>query len=108
MVRLLILFFIALPAFACEYPNEGNMPLRRAVSKVKFLPETEAWARAMQKTGAVVHYAVLLDEPWYQKGVCYWPVEVRAGSEVWRRYYVSPDGKRVLPSQLRKIGSVPI
>ena len=105
MVRFLILLFISLPAVACEYPNEGNMPLRRAVSKVKYLPETETWARAMQKTGAVVHYAVLLDEPRYLKGACYWPVEVRAGSNVWRRYYVSPDGKRVL---IKETWSVPI
>ena len=105
MVRFLILLFTAAPAFACDYPNEGNMPLRRAVSKVKFLPETEAWARAMQKNGTVVHYAVLLDQPRYKKGVCYWPVEVRAGSQVWRRYYVSPDGKRVLRKEM---GSVPI
>jgi hypothetical protein len=32
-------------------------------------------------------------------------VEVRAGSQVWRRYYVSPDGKRVFRKEM---GSVPI
>ena len=72
------------------------MPLRRAVSKVKFLPETEAWAAKMHKTGAVVQYALLLDEPRQEQGRCYWPVEVRASGKVWRRYYVSPDGKTVL------------
>src|SRR5262245_44446835 len=45
---LVILLFCA-PALACEYPDEGNLPLRRAVSKVKYLPDTEAWASAMHK-----------------------------------------------------------
>jgi hypothetical protein len=92
-----LLFFLACcPAFACDYPDEGNMPLRRAVSKVKFLPETEAWAATMHKTGAVVQYALLLDEPRHERGRCYWPVEVRAEGKLWRRYYVSPDGKSLL------------
>jgi hypothetical protein len=30
---------------------------------VKFLPETEAWAASMHKAGAVVQYALRLDEP---------------------------------------------
>jgi hypothetical protein len=83
-------------AFACDYPDEGNMPLRRAVSRIKFLPETEAWAKSVHDSGAVVQYAVLLDSPRRNKGRCYWPVEVRAEGKLWRRYYVSPDGKRVL------------
>lgn len=94
MIRYLI-FLACFPAFACEYPDEGNMPLRRAVSRVKFLPETEAWAKSMHKTGVVVQYALLLDQPKLEKGRCYWPVEVRAEGKVWRRFYVSPDGKRL-------------
>jgi hypothetical protein len=85
----------ALPAFACEYPNKGNMPLRRAIAQVKYLPETEAWAAAMHEAGVVVHYALHLDQPRRENGRCYWPVEVRAGSELWRRFYVTPDGKSV-------------
>jgi hypothetical protein len=81
------------PAFGCEYPDEGNMPLRRAVAKVKFRPDTEAWAESMRKAGVVVHYAVLLDEPKLDQGECYWPVEVRADAKLWRRFYVTPDGK---------------
>jgi hypothetical protein len=34
-----------LPGFACELPDEGNMPLRRAVTRVEMLPEVHAWAR---------------------------------------------------------------
>jgi hypothetical protein len=96
LIRFLF-FLVCCPAFACDYPDEGNMPLRRAVSKVKFLPETEAWAAAMHKTGAVVQYALLLDEPRHERGRCYWPVDVRAEGKLWRRYYVSPDGRKLLP-----------
>ena len=90
------LCFVSAPALACNYPDEGNLPLRRAVSKVKYLPETEAWASARHAAGEVVQYAVLLDEPHRERGRCYWPVELRAGGALWRRYYVSPDGKQVL------------
>lgn len=69
------------------------MPLRRAVAKVKFLPETEAWAASMHKAGTLVEYALRLDQPKHQNGRCYWPVEVRAGGKLWRRFYVTPDGK---------------
>lgn len=95
LIRFLV-FLVCCPAFACDYPDEGNMPLRRAVNKVKFLPETEAWATAMHKTGAVVQYALLLDEARHERGRCYWPVDVRAEGKLWRRYYVSPDGKTLL------------
>jgi hypothetical protein len=93
---LVALCFVGTPALACDYPDEGNLPLRRAVSKVKYLPDTEAWASAMHASGEVVQYAVLVDEPHREKGRCYWPVELRAGGTLWRRYYVSPDGKQVL------------
>ena len=72
------------------------MPLRRAVTKVKLLPETEAWAAAVHKSGAVVQYALSLDREWHRGGRCYWTVEARADGKTWRRFYVSPDGKRVL------------
>jgi hypothetical protein len=85
-----------MPAWACEYPDEGNMPLRRAVARVKFLPETEAWAASMREAGAVVHYALLLEEPRRENGRCYWPVEIRAGATLWRRFYVTPDGRGLL------------
>jgi hypothetical protein len=81
---------------ACEYPDEGNMPLRRAVAKVKFLAETEAWAASMHKAGVLVEYALRLDQPKHEHGRCYWPVEVRAEGRLWRRFYVTPDGRQVL------------
>lgn len=84
------------PVLACDYPDEGNMPLRRAVAKVRNLPETEAWAKYMHGTGAIVQYALLLDRPKNENGRCYWPVEVRAGDTVWRRYYVTPDGRQLI------------
>jgi hypothetical protein len=71
------------------------MPLRRAVAKVKYLPETEAWAAERHKAGAVVQYALRLDEPMRSNGRCYWPVEVRDGQKLWRRFYVTPDGKQI-------------
>ena len=95
-VLLATLSLVSLADAACEYPDEGNMPLRRAVAKVKYLPETEAWAAAVHKHGGVVQYAVLLDEAKLAQGKCYWPVELRAEGKLWRRYYVSPDGKSVL------------
>ena len=85
-----------LAAIACDYPDEGNLPLRRAVTKVKLLPATEAWAAAAHKTGAVVQYALSLDREWRRNGRCYWTVEARAEGRTWRRFYVSPDGKTVL------------
>ena len=57
-----ICLFSPQPALACEYPDEGNMPLRRAVTKVRMLPEIEAWSAAAQKAGAAVQYAVLLEQ----------------------------------------------
>ena len=72
------------------------MPLRRAVSRVKFLPQTEAWAAEMHRAGAVVQYSLFLDREWTAHGRCYWTVEARAQGRTWRRFYVTPDGKRVV------------
>ena len=96
MIRLAALLLFCSPVFACDFPDEGNMALRRAVSKVKYLPETEAWAAAKHKAGAVVQYALLLDQAKQEKGRCYWPVEVRAEGKLWRRFYITPDGKSLL------------
>jgi hypothetical protein len=99
MLRYVALLLACAPALACEYPDEGNMPLRRAVSKVRYLPETQAWAKQAQDAGAIVHYAVLLDRPKMRNGRCYWPVEVRACNTLWRRFYVTPDGKRLISQE---------
>jgi hypothetical protein len=87
---------VSLGASACEYPDEGTMPLHRAVTRVKLLPQTEAWAAAQHQAGAVVQYALSLDREWRLRGRCYWTVEARAQGTTWRRFYVSPDGKSVL------------
>ena len=87
---------LALPALACDFPDEGGMPLRRAVTKVQMLSEVDRWAEAMRRSRVNVQYLVRLDAPVREAGRCYWPVEVRADGRLWRRFLVSPDGKRVL------------
>ena len=82
--------------FACPYPDEGNMPLRRAVSRVRLLPEAEAWSAAERRDGLIVHYAVLLEETVSARGRFHWTVEARVGNRVWQRFYVTPDGASVL------------
>jgi hypothetical protein len=90
------LFWCVGAAQACDYPDLGNLPLRRAVTKVKTLPQTEAWASEAHKAGVVVQYALLLEATIQQAGRCYWTVEALAEGKLWRRFYVTPDGKRVL------------
>ena len=81
----------------CEFPDEGNMPLRRAVSRIEMLPEVHEWHRSMVEKGSKPQYVVRLDEPVRASGKCYWPVEVRADGKLWRRYLISPDGKSIRP-----------
>jgi hypothetical protein len=85
----------AAAAPVCRYPDEGTMPLHRAVTRVKLLPETEAWARIERKDGVVVQYALLLEDTRREKGRCYWAVEARAQGKVWRRFYITPDGRHL-------------
>jgi hypothetical protein len=87
---------LAAPALACDFPDEGGMPLRRAVTKVQMLSEVDAWSGAMRRNGVTVQYLVRLDEPLRKAGRCYWPVEVRADGKMWKQFLVSPDGKSVL------------
>ena len=75
------------------------MPLRRAVTRVELLPEVDQWHQSMVEKGVKPQYVVWLDEPVRQSNRCYWPVEVRAEGELWRRYLVTPDGKHVLLRQ---------
>jgi len=86
---------VAAPAFACDYPDLGNLPLRRAVTRIQMLPEVSAWARDRIEKGVKPQYAVGLDQPVRAAGKCYWPVEVRAEGKLWRRYLVTPDGKEI-------------
>jgi hypothetical protein len=88
-------------AQACAYPDEGNAPLRRAVARVKYLPETQAWAAEQARNGAVVQYVLSLDAPKHAAGRCYWALEVRADGKLWKRYRISPDAKRVIEGPLQ-------
>jgi hypothetical protein len=88
---------LAAPALACEMPDEGGMPLRRAVGRIEMLSEVADWARAMHRAGVKAQYVVRLDEPVRRSGKCYWPVEVRGDGRLWRRYLISPDGKSIRP-----------
>ena len=93
---LLLPLLFPLAAAACDYPDEGTLPLHRAVTKVKLLPQTEAWAAELHKSGTVVQYALMLDHEWRRDGGCYWTVDARAEGRTWRRFYVSPNGKSIL------------
>src|SRR5437868_12441877 len=93
------LLVFPLAALACDYPDEGTMPLHRAVTRVKLLPETETWASAERKDGVVVQYALFLQQTLRSRGRCYWTVEARAQGKVWRRFYVTPDGKHLFEAQ---------
>lgn len=90
---------LALPALACDYPDEGNMPLRRALTRVQMLPETETWQRERRDAGDAVQFRLLLEETVIRKKHCYWTVEALADGKLWRRFYVSPDGRSVLPEE---------
>ena len=94
-------------ALGCDYPDEGTMPLHRAVTKVKLLPQTQAWSADWLRQKVVVQYALLLEQTRMFNGRCYWTVEARAAGSTWRRYFVSPDGKRVLSEDGRPAGAAP-
>lgn len=66
------------------------MPLRRAVARVQ---------KYTQKYGNDVQYSVLLEETARLNGVCYWSVEMRQIGEPPQRFYVSPDGKKLIPAR---------
>ena len=97
---LLLLALLAQPLFACEVPDDGSAPLRRAVTRVKYLPQTEAWQKSLPD-GSIAQYVLRVDSPQRIRGRCYWPVEVRAGGKLWKRFFVTADGARVteLPSR---------
>ena len=82
-------------AAGCPVTDDTGSPLRRAVNKVKYLAETEAWEREAART-ATVQYVLLVNSPQRVGKHCYWPVEARAGGELWNRFYVTARGERVL------------
>lgn len=93
---LLVALFVPLEAGACDYPDEGTMPLHRAITKVKLRPEVEAWSAERLRQDSVVQYALFLDRTVRRNGRCHWTVEARADGRTWQRYYVTPDGRSVI------------
>lgn len=83
-------------AAGCDVPDEDGSYWRRAVSRVKYLPEIEAWTERMTRERVIVHFVLSLDEPRTIDGRCYWPLEVRAAGKPWRRFLVPPAGGQVL------------
>jgi hypothetical protein len=98
LIILLAAFVLAQGARAagCDIADENGAHWRRAVAAVKYLPEIEAWAERMARDKVLVQYVLSLDEPSTVEGRCYWPLEVRAGGKVWRRYLVASVGGRVI------------
>jgi hypothetical protein len=84
----------AFAAQACEVPGDGTS-LRRALLKVKYLPETEAWELEARKQAAV-QYVLSLDQPLEREGRCFWPVEVRSGDAVWNTFYATATGEQLM------------
>jgi hypothetical protein len=84
----------ACAAQACEVPGDGTS-LRRALLKVKYLPETEAWELEARKS-APVQFVLSLDAPLDRDGRCYWPIEARSDGKLWHTFYATPRGDDVL------------
>lgn len=84
----------ACAAQACEVPGDGTS-LRRALLKVKYLPETEAWELEARKS-APVQFVLSLDAPLDREGRCYWPIEARSDGKLWNTFYATPRGDDVL------------
>ena len=91
----LLALAMSAPVWACRVPDDGGSPLRSLITRVKHLPQTEAWQRSLPE-GATAQYVLRLDSPEKIRGRCYWPVDVRAGGELWKRFLVTADGSRVL------------
>jgi hypothetical protein len=92
---------LAAPAFACDLPDDDYATLRRMVSRVKYLRQTETWAEARTREGAQVQYQLSIDQPARRDGLCWWPVEVRADGRLWKRFLVTAGGERVMEDSRR-------
>ena len=71
------------------------MPLRRALTRVQMLPETVLWERERREAGELVQYELSLEETVEKDRKCYWTVRVLSNGNVWKRFYVTPDGKNL-------------
>jgi hypothetical protein len=89
-----LLLAAASAAQACVVPGDGTS-LRRALLKVKYLPETEGWELAARRT-ATVQYVLSLVAPRDIEGRCYWPIDARSGGELWHRFYATASGEFLL------------
>ncbi|HWA36871.1 MAG TPA: hypothetical protein VG873_03320 [Burkholderiales bacterium] len=89
------LLLVSAQAFGCSYPDEGTMPLRRALTRIQMLPETVAWERARREAGELVQYELSLEDTLRKDRKCYWTVRATANGALWKRFYVTPDGKSV-------------
>lgn len=96
----LLALLAATPLFGCEVPDDGSAPLRRAIARVRYLPQTEAWQKSLPE-GTTAQFVLRVDSPQRIRGRCYWPVEVRAGGELWKRFLVTADGARLTESPSR-------
>jgi hypothetical protein len=85
----------ATPAFCCEYPDQGTMPLHRAVKRVELIPAVVEWTNMERDAGRVVSFIVQLDQPVRIGRKCLWTVDVSSAGKLWERFYVSPDGRSV-------------
>ena len=102
---LLVCASMAAPALACNVPEGGgNTPWRRAVAKVRHLPEVEAWAGAQAREGQLVKYVLSLDSPERSDSQCWWPIEILAEGKTWKRFLVTPDGYLAREAPARSAG----
>jgi len=84
------------PAFACDYSGDSTLAMQRALAKVQQLPETQAWQTEKRKAREAVQFRLLAEKEAYFNRKCHWTIEALAKGELWRRFYVSPDGESVL------------
>ncbi|MDA0276453.1 MAG: hypothetical protein O3A91_08905 [Proteobacteria bacterium] len=91
---LILLLATPASAFACNLlADKGSVPLRPMVARVKYQPETEAWAERMSLANATVHFVLRVNEPRRIAGRCHWSVEAHAENRLWKRFLVpSEDG----------------
>lgn len=90
----LALAFVAGLSAACDVPGDGTS-LRRALLRVKYLPETELWEQRARQA-ATVQYVLSLGQPIRHEGRCYWPIEARSAGRLWHRFYATPRGEQIL------------
>jgi len=74
-IAALALALAAAGAAACEVPGDGT------------------------SKHSTVHYVLTLSAPIVRDGLCYWPIEARAGDRLWTRFYSTPRGEQVLVEQ---------